>query len=741
MAVLRTRVTGPVMLPDGSPAPNGGKVIFRLRSWDRQGGALIMKGPEEAVVVGGVIDKTLNRTTASERGTLYDVIYTYPNAAARGQWLEEPLGSISLTGAGPVALADLLAIPAPVPNVPDVLAQALGAAASAQAAAASTQPVLEDRRAAEAARDEARAAAGAAAADANAQIAPNVSAAAVSAAQAQAAVDTATGLIITTFGNFDSLAQLVAAHPTAALGNTAFVRETGEAGTVHRWSGSAWVDTGENPLAPIRELAEETDARTRGVENIPGDGLFSVTDPDGFAALMVGADGVTHAADLRLPNGLEMSVLGVSEIVGVGSGDYALQLEDEDGFIGFAIDQSGNMLGASVESSDLVQFASWVALRSPIAGASRIAMMFYGQPNSLGWTATPALSVSQPFQNVMVSGGAFVPLLGASEEKPWFAAANKATLELVKDAGRAPANSVMVGGGAGVGGAAISALQSGSSGYTNLIDQITAQKALDANLVVPALCFVQGESDAQNGMSEPDYLAQLTTLQGSVQASLRTVLGRADDVIPMVLGQISWGVQLYPGVALAQLAACNDGTERFFLAYPSYRIPYRSDYIHYTTPGVKLAGAYMGRAMAALARGKRPQWLNPRSATRRGRTIRVRFDVPALPLVLDRVGMAPTQDNGFRVVDGAGSVAIASVATDGINVVIETARDLSGTVSVRYALDYLAPGLPIGTNGVNIGASGNLRDSHPDLITIDGVDCQLFNAAPSFQLTAYSEII
>ncbi|MCL4068995.1 SGNH/GDSL hydrolase family protein [Pseudomonas sp. GX19020] len=90
-----------------------------------------MKGPEEAVVVGGIIDKTLNRTSASERGTLYDVIYTYPNAAARGQWLEEPLGSISLTGPGPVALAELLMLPTPEPTAHDAVAQALGAAASA----------------------------------------------------------------------------------------------------------------------------------------------------------------------------------------------------------------------------------------------------------------------------------------------------------------------------------------------------------------------------------------------------------------------------------------------------------------------------------------------------------------------------------------------------------------------------------------------------------------------------------
>ena len=81
-------------------------------------------------------------------------------------------------------------------------------------------------------------------------------AAAGSAAQAQAAVDTATGLIITTFGNFDTLAQLVADHPTASVGNTAFVRETGEAGTVHRWSGSAWVDTGESPLAGAAKKAD-----------------------------------------------------------------------------------------------------------------------------------------------------------------------------------------------------------------------------------------------------------------------------------------------------------------------------------------------------------------------------------------------------------------------------------------------------------------------------------------------------
>ncbi|MCL4065351.1 hypothetical protein M3484_02010 [Pseudomonas sp. GX19020] len=217
-----------------------------------------MKGPEEAVVVGGVIDKTLNRTSASERGTLYDVIYTYPNAAARGLWLEEPLGSISLTGPGPVALADLLAIPAPVPIVPDALAQALGAAASAQAAAESTVPVLEDRLAAEAASvaaagsaAQAQVAAGLAAAEASAQIAPAVAAAgsaqaaaAASAAQAQAALEAAIAAGTWNYTPVDNAA--LAAITGMTSGQTAYVRQT-----MHVWSynGSAWVDTGESPLA------------------------------------------------------------------------------------------------------------------------------------------------------------------------------------------------------------------------------------------------------------------------------------------------------------------------------------------------------------------------------------------------------------------------------------------------------------------------------------------------------------
>lgn len=135
MAVLRTRVTGPVNLPNGAVAPDGGKIIFTMQGFDLQNGEVVLKGSVEAPIVGGAIDVSLFRTSSGARGSVYAVGYTYFNAAARA-WVGEHLGYISLTGAGPVTLAALLSIPAPIPNVPDALAQALGAKAAAEAAAA-----------------------------------------------------------------------------------------------------------------------------------------------------------------------------------------------------------------------------------------------------------------------------------------------------------------------------------------------------------------------------------------------------------------------------------------------------------------------------------------------------------------------------------------------------------------------------------------------------------------------------
>jgi len=137
MAVLRTQITGPVRLPDGSTPPDGNKIIFTLTSWDKTDDAVIMHGPVEAQIESGAIDVSLHRVGTGLRQTAYRVDYVYHNAAAR-RWLTLSMGQIAPDGPGPYDLADLLAIPAPVPTVPDALAQALGAAATSSANAGLT---------------------------------------------------------------------------------------------------------------------------------------------------------------------------------------------------------------------------------------------------------------------------------------------------------------------------------------------------------------------------------------------------------------------------------------------------------------------------------------------------------------------------------------------------------------------------------------------------------------------------
>ena len=193
---------------------------------------------------------------------------------------------------------------------------------------------------------------------------------------------------------------------------------------------------------------------------------------------------------------------------------------------------------------------------------------------------------------------------------------------------------------------------------------------------------------------------------------------------------MSYAAATWPDQALAQLDLAQKNS-KFVLVTPTYHLPHFTDNVHLTATGYKWLGAYFGRAYKQLMDGKRPKWLDARSATRRGAVIRVRFDVPCLPLVLDTTTLAVTTSHGFRVLDGAATAPISSISIDGADVVITLAAVPAGAVTVRCGLDYLGAGLTI-----TGGASTNLRDSTPDTISISGTSYPLYHVATHFQLTA-----
>ncbi|MFC3059524.1 hypothetical protein [Paenirhodobacter populi] len=108
-------MTGPVVLPDGSPAMDGTLVIFQLRSWDKTDTALVMRGPVIAQVSAGVIDVELFTTSSGSIGTVYDVSYRYSilNPVGPDRAVEQRVGPVAINGAGPYTLADLLPVRLP----------------------------------------------------------------------------------------------------------------------------------------------------------------------------------------------------------------------------------------------------------------------------------------------------------------------------------------------------------------------------------------------------------------------------------------------------------------------------------------------------------------------------------------------------------------------------------------------------------------------------------------------------
>ena len=261
---------------------------------------------------------------------------------------------------------------------------------------------------------------------------------------------------------------------------------------------------------------------------------------------------------------------------------------------------------------------------------------------------------------------------------------------------------------------------------------INGAKDLNANYAVHAFGWVQGENDSTLSRQTPyaTYRADLNQLQIDIENDVKAITGQTSPVYCLTY-QTAANAKTWKDQCLAQLNLAQTNS-KFFLATPIYHLPHAGDAVHLTSTGYKWMGAYFGRAYKSLViDGLEPQWLNPISAYIRGNVVTVRFDVPVKPLVIDTQTLAVTTDKGFKVLDGADTATISSIDAQEDKVVITLASAPTGTVTVRYALDYLGTEL-----NITGGGSGNIRDSNPETITISGVPRPLYNVCPHFEMAA-----
>ncbi|MEB7619833.1 sialate O-acetylesterase [Klebsiella aerogenes] len=395
---------------------------------------------------------------------------------------------------------------------------------------------------------------------------------------------------------------------------------------------------------------------------------------------------------------------------------------------------------------------------TPVAKAINQAVG-YGQSLMAGATSRPPISLAQPYNNVTYIGGtrggglnaqdftAFKPLVedeinpapdGGNNRGETICSgmANYATYLAYAENGIAPYSHVILISSAGKSGAPISELKKGTAWYSNQFTQhLTRGFDVNPDLAIQCIPWVQGESNS-DGRTEDGtkaaYKASLTTLRLNIEADAQAKTGQTTPV-PMIVYQHSTNIRTNTNTALAFYDLITEPDSLFFFATPTYMFPHAVDTLHLTADGYKWMGCYFGRAYKQMMHDKiRPRFIHPVSATYVGSVVRVKFNVPQAPLVLDTANLAPTQDYGFSVYSGGVKAVINSVSIEnGDTVVINTAASSLSSVIVKYGIDYLGTGL-----NIQAGASGNLRDSTPETVIIDGISRPLFYLCPHVEINA-----
>lgn len=258
----------------------------------------------------------------------------------------------------------------------------------------------------------------------------------------------------------------------------------------------------------------------------------------------------------------------------------------------------------------------------------------------------------------------------------------------------------------GQGATSISALSKPGALYMRLLDDVMyGHMRSSGRHKVLAVLWMQGEADGTNNT----YAANLNTLRESLNEDIKAMTGQPDDV-----WLLSYQLDR-PKIGLAHLDA-SDTYSHIKVAMPIYFLP-RTDGVHLTAAGSKIAGAYFSKTYKEVVLNTNTDWqpLRPISHS----TVDAVCDVvlnPVGALVIDTSIVAEQTNYGFRLFqsDGVTEITVTSVALLGSDTVrITASANIPAGAILRYGFSD-----PEG-HTYNV-SKGNLRDSQGDGLIFDG---------------------
>jgi hypothetical protein len=376
---------------------------------------------------------------------------------------------------------------------------------------------------------------------------------------------------------------------------------------------------------------------------------------------------------------------------------------------------------AALRSGVLSDYATGTATATTLA--SDIPSTIYhipetGQSLSVGAFGAPALSTTQPYNNLSIDGQIFKDLYegarysgyglddGGDVETQSSAMANTLT-------NLSGTDFVTVVTRHGKGGARYSLIKKGTIYYDDLLDSVTKGKRaadlLGKIYIVPFVVIIHGESDQYYNTPSDTYAGYLEELQGDLNTDIRAITGQTQEVKLMTDQMSSTSTAIS---SLGQLKASEDNPGNIVLVTPKYMFDYADPY-HLNNLSYRMLGEYYGKVLKKiLIDGENWLPLSPKKIVRNGSNIYVSFNVPKPPIVVDTSYVTANTNYGFEFSKSGGNssdITSVSLIPDFNEIKIDLSSTPTGTDQIiKYATTGIGavPGRTKTTS-----QRGNIRDS------------------------------
>ena len=235
------------------------------------------------------------------------------------------------------------------------------------------------------------------------------------------------------------------------------------------------------------------------------------------------------------------------------------------------------------------------------------------------------------------------------------------------------------------------------------------------DFLIPAICWMQGESDIEE-YPDTDYQQLLLQIWKDMNADIRSIT-QCKDTIRFICYQtnsLTRGKKFHaenfnctetavPQSFVNQLRN-NDG---FWASGPTYPCSFVGEHIHIDTKGQQHIGELAARSALGIIRGsKRNRGLIPLETSVDNHDVVIHFNVPTPPLVIDTILVRKANNYGFSVITKDNRNIANTVSLKGDSIII-TCSESPQNSKIRYAVN----GEPFKSGNLH-GPRGNLRDSN-----------------------------